>query len=186
MIEIAKIRNNHQELIERLRIKNFDAEKIIADILVFDKKKREIQMKSDELLSKKNTLTKEIGNLYKSGKAEEANKLKAETLTFNDSIATLKEEFNTLDKDILELLYLIPNVPNSSVPKGKTPEDNETIYEHGEIVELNKNAVPHWELASKYDLIDFDLGVKITGAGFPVYKGKGAKLQRALINFFLF
>ena len=185
MIEIAKIRNNHQELIERLRIKNFDAEKIITDILVFDKKKREIQMKSDELLSKKNTLTKEIGNLYKSGKAEEANKLKAETLTFNDSIATLKEEFNTLDKDILELLYLIPNVPNSTVPKGKTPEDNETIYEHGEIVELNKNAVPHWELASKYDLIDFDLGVKITGAGFPVYKGKGAKLQRALINFFL-
>ncbi len=185
MIEIAKIRNNHQELTEKLKVKNFDAKQIIQDILDYDKEKREIQVESDSLLSKKNNLTKEIGNLYKSGKAEEANKLKADTVTFNDKIAVLKEKFNTLDKKITDLLYLIPNVPNSSVPTGKTPEDNETIYEHGEIVSLHDKAVPHWDLADKYDLIDFDLGVKITGAGFPVYKGKGAKLQRALINFFL-
>jgi len=185
MIEIAKIRNNHQELIERLRIKNFEGEKIITEILDLDKKKRETQVKSDDLLSKKNNLSKEIGNLYKTGQAEKANELKAETVTLNDSITEIKEEFNTLDKRILELLYLIPNAPNTTVPAGKTPEDNETIFEHGDIIKLHENAVPHWDLANKYDLIDFDLGVKITGAGFPVYKGKGAKLQRALINFFL-
>lgn len=185
MIELARIRNNNQELIELLKVKNFDAKNIINEIIDLDKKKREIQVESDELLNKKNNLTKEIGNLYKSGKAEQANELKNETVTLNDSISVLKDEFSELDNKIQELLYLIPNVPNKDVPAGKTPEENVTIFEYGDINKLNENAQPHWDLANKYDLIDFDLGVKITGAGFPVYKGKGAKLQRALINFFL-
>ncbi|MEN9001326.1 MAG: serine--tRNA ligase [Flavobacteriales bacterium] len=185
MIEIAKIRENHKQLIEKLKIKNFDGEQIIGDILVFDKRKRELQVVSDELLSKKNNLSKEIGNLYKTGKAQEANVLKEKTVTLNEDIAESKAKWSELDAKIMELLYQIPNVPNEDVPEGKTPADNETIFEHGAINTLPENAVPHWDLASKYDLIDFDLGVKITGAGFPVYKGKGAKLQRALINFFL-
>lgn len=185
MIEIARIRDNYTEIIEKLKIRNFDANEIIHQILELDKKKREIQVDSDGLLSKRNTLSKEIGNLFKTGKVEEANNLKNETTSLNENIQLLKDEFSKVDSELKELLYLVPNVPNKEVPTGKTPEDNVTIYEKGEIKSLHANALPHWELTNQYDLIDFDLGVKITGAGFPVYKGKGAKLQRALINFFL-
>lgn len=185
MIEIARIRDNYTEIIEKLKIRNFDANEIIHQILELDKKKREIQVDSDGLLSKRNTLSKEIGNLFKTGKVEEANNLKNETTSLNENIQLLKDEFSKVDSELKELLYLVPNVPNKEVPTGKTPEDNVTIYEKGEIKSLHANALPHWELTNQYNLIDFDLGVKITGAGFPVYKGKGAKLQRALINFFL-
>ena len=185
MLEISRLRENPEEVVERLKIKNFDAKEIVAELLEKDKEKRRIQTESDTFLSKRNTLSKEIGNLYKSGKAEEANKLKGQTGDINNNIQVLKEKFNEVDARMSELLYLLPNLPHPSVPAGKSEDDNETIYEHGEIKTLYPNAVPHWELTTKYDIIDFELGVKITGAGFPVYKGKGAKLQRALINFFL-
>ncbi len=185
MIELNNIRENHKEIIKRLKIKNFDGEKLISELIDLDKKKREIQTENDALLNKRNTISKEIGNLFKSGKSEEANALKNETKSLNDNIQELKDSFSELESKIAEILYQIPNIPNADVPLGKTPEDNLTIFENGEIQELPENAKPHWELAKELDLIDFDLGVKITGAGFPVYKGKGAKLQRALINFFL-
>jgi len=185
MLEISQLRENHQEIVERLKIKNFDAKKIVSELLELDKEKRETQTESDSYLSQRNSLSKEIGNLFKSGKAEEANKMKAQTGDINDKIQVLKEKYTKIDARMTELLYLLPNVPHESVPRGKSEEDNETIFEHGEIKKLYDKAVPHWELTSKYDIIDFELGVKITGAGFPVYKGKGAKLQRALINFFL-
>jgi seryl-tRNA synthetase len=185
MIEINRLRDNSNEIIERLSIKNFDSKKIITEILELDKQKREIQVSSDGLLSQRNSISKEIGNLFKSGQAELANKKKKETVSLNTDIQELKEKFNVVDEKLTDLLYLLPNTPHIDVPKGKTPEENITIFEKGDIKKLHDKAKPHWELASEFDLIDFDLGVKITGAGFPVYKGKGAKLQRALINFFL-
>jgi seryl-tRNA synthetase len=185
MIEINRLRDNSNEIIERLSIKNFDSKKIITEILELDKQKREIQVSSDRLLSQRNSISKEIGNLFKSGQAELANKKKKETVSLNTDIQELKEKFNVVDEKLTDLLYLLPNTPHIDVPKGKTPEENITIFEKGDIKKLHDKAKPHWELASEFDLIDFDLGVKITGAGFPVYKGKGAKLQRALINFFL-
>ncbi|MDG1175324.1 MAG: serine--tRNA ligase [Flavobacteriales bacterium] len=185
MIEINRLRDNSNEIIERLSIKNFDSKKIITEILELDKQKREIQVSSDGLLSQRNSISKEIGNLFKSGQAELANKKKEETVSLNTDIQELKDKFNVVDEKLTDLLYLLPNTPHIDVPKGKTPEENITIFEKGDIKKLHDKAKPHWELASEFDLIDFDLGVKITGAGFPVYKGKGAKLQRALINFFL-
>ncbi len=185
MIEINRLRDNSNEIIERLSIKNFDSKKIITEILELDKQKREIQVSSDGLLSQRNSISKEIGNLFKSGQAELANKKKKETVSLNTDIQELKEKFNVVDEKLTDLLYQLPNTPHIDVPKGKTPEENITIFEKGDIKKLHDKAKPHWELASEFDLIDFDLGVKITGAGFPVYKGKGAKLQRALINFFL-
>ena len=185
MIEINRLRDNSNEIIERLSIKNFDSKKIITEILELDKQKREIQVSSDGLLSQRNSISKEIGNLFKSGQAELANKKKEETVSLNTDIQELKDKFNVVDEKLTDLLYQLPNTPHIDVPKGKTPEENITIFEKGDIKKLHDKAKPHWELASEFDLIDFDLGVKITGAGFPVYKGKGAKLQRALINFFL-
>jgi seryl-tRNA synthetase len=185
MIEINRLRDNSNEIIERLSIKNFDSKKIITEILELDKQKREIQVSSDGLLSQRNSISKEIGNLFKSGQAELANKKKKETVSLNTDIQELKEKFNVVDEKLTDLLYQLPNTPHIDVPKGKTPEEHITKFEKGDIKKLHDKAKPHWELASEFDLIDFDLGVKITGAGFPVYKGKGAKLQRALINFFL-
>ena len=185
MIEINTLRANPEEIINKLLIKNFDAKQLVSDLLNLDKEKREIQVENDALLNKRNVLSKAIGELFKSGKAAEANEKKEETKSLNDSIQVLKDKFNELDQKIDDILYQLPNVPNSEVPVGKTPEDNLTIFEFGSPQKMAESAKPHWELAKDFDLIDFDLGVKITGAGFPVYKGKGAKLQRALINFFL-
>lgn len=185
MIELNALRANPEEIVKKLLIKNFDAKNLVSELLELDKEKREIQVKNDALLNKRNVLSKEIGDLFKAGKGEEANEKKKETTDLNDTIQVLKEKYNELDVKIESILYQLPNVPNSAVPKGLTPEDNETVFEFGEPKKMNSSAKPHWELAKEMDLIDFDLGVKITGAGFPVYKGKGAKLQRALINFFL-
>ncbi len=185
MIELNALRAHPEEIVKRLLIKNFDAKNLVFDLLNLDKQKREIQVENDALLNKRNVLSKEIGELFKSGKANEANEKKQESTELNDKIHSLKEKFNELDSKIEEILYQLPNVPHEDVPTGKTPEDNVTVFEFGEPKKMDSKAKPHWELAKELDLIDFDLGVKITGAGFPVYKGKGAKLQRALINFFL-
>lgn len=185
MIELNTLRAQPEEIVNKLLIKNFDAKELVSELLILDKEKREIQVENDALLNKRNVLSKEIGELFKSGKVTEANEKKEETKNLNDSIQVLKDKFNELDQKIDAILYQLPNIPNSEVPKGKTPEDNITIFEKGEAKNMDASAKPHWELAKELDLIDFDLGVKITGAGFPVYKGKGAKLQRALINFFL-
>lgn len=185
MIELNALRAHPDEIVKRLLIKNFDAKNLVSDLLNLDKQKREIQVENDALLNKRNVLSKEIGELFKSGKANEANEKKQESTELNDKIHSLKEQFNELDSKIEEILYQLPNVPHEDVPTGKTPEDNVTVFEFGEPKKMDSKAKPHWELAKELDLIDFDLGVKITGAGFPVYKGKGAKLQRALINFFL-
>ncbi|MGP8215619.1 MAG: serine--tRNA ligase [Bacteroidia bacterium] len=186
MLEIAYIRQNAEDVITRLKVKNFDAaETIVNEVLALDEKKRSVQTKLDEVLAQLNKASKEIGDLYKAGKKQEADELKGKTLSWKQDITNLEAEVKKAEQDAQDKLVLLPNLPNASVPKGKTPEDNEVVFTHGEMPQLPENALPHWELAKKYDLIDFETGVKITGAGFPVYKGKGAKLQRALINFFL-
>ncbi len=162
-----------------------DASPIISNILELDQKRRAIQTQLDNTLADSNKLSKEIGMLFKSGKAAEANVLKEKTGTLKETSKQLTEELGTVADALQEQLYLVPNVPHESVPSGNSDEDNEEIFKAGEIPELAEDALPHWELAKKYNIIDFELGVKVTGAGFPVYKGKGARLQRALISYFL-
>ena len=186
MLQVAFIREHKNHVLKGLAKRNFnDAEKIINEIIDTDEKRRNLQFKLDELLAESNKISKEIGQLFKSGEPQKANLLKEKTGRLKEESKTLTEDLNIAQEALNELLYLVPNIPNSLVPEGKTADDNEVVYREGDIPELSKNALPHWELAKKYDLIDFDLGNKITGAGFPVYKGKGAKLQRALINYFL-
>lgn len=185
MLTINFIKENPTEIVERLKIKNFDAAELVNEILGLDDKRRETQKKLDDILSESNTITKEIGILFKQGKANETNTLKEKTIELKELSKTLSDLLNETEKALLNKQLLLPNLPHKSVKAGKGENDNEIIESQGKIPELHENAVPHWELTSKYDLIDFELGVKLTGAGFPVYKGKGAKLQRALINFFL-
>ena len=185
MLEIAYIRQNPDEIITRLAVKHFDAKTVIAEILSIDEKKRGFQTKLDDILAQLNKASKEIGDLYKAGKKQEADELKTKTATWKQDITMLEAEVRKTEQELLDKSVLLPNLPNKSVPKGKTPEDNEVVFQHGDLPQFEESALPHWELAKKYELIDFETGVKITGAGFPIYKGKGAKLQRALINFFL-
>ncbi|KJD36418.1 seryl-tRNA synthetase [Tamlana sedimentorum] len=185
MLQVPFIRENKDLIIERLKKRNIDAAQMIADVLTFDEERRSIQAQLDNTLAESNSLSKEIGNLYKSGKAQEANTLKEKTSELKEASKTLTEALNTKAEALNELLYKIPNVPNEIVPSGNSDEDNEVVFEAGDIPKLYDKAEPHWELAKKYDIIDFELGNKITGAGFPVYKGKGARLQRALIAYFL-
>lgn len=186
MLQVNYIRENKEDVLKRLAIKNFkDAENSINEILEKDAKRRAVQKTTDDLKAEANTIAKQIGELMKAGKKEEADKVKLRTSEIKHKEKELDEELAEIEKSIHAILVTIPNTPHLTVPLGKTPEDNATVYEHGEKPQLAKNAVPHWELTTKYDLIDFELGVKIAGAGFPVYKGKGARLQRALINFFL-
>lgn len=185
MLSLNFIRDNSEQVVERLKIKNFDAHKIIADILHLDEKRRSLQSESEALQSEMNIISKKIGLLFKEGKQDEANQAKNQTGEIKEQIKVKLAESNEVEKCLNELLVQVPNLPHSSVPAGKGEEDNELIRESGSLPEMDANALPHWEIAEKYDLIDFDLGTKLTGAGFPVYKGKGAKLQRALINFFL-
>ena len=158
---------------------------LFEDIVAKDDLRKETQNKLDDILAQSNQIAKEIGAYFKNGEKEKAEEAKAKTVTLKQQSKTLSEKLNQVSEDLQELLIHIPNVPHDSVPNGKTPEDNEVVKEEGDIPKLHSEALPHWELAAKYDLIDFELGTKITGAGFPVYKGKGARLQRALINFFL-
>ncbi len=185
MLTLKYIQENKQEAIARLKIKNIDATNILEDILAKDEERKNTQKEQDESLAIMNTLSKEVGQLFKSGKADEANKAKEKSIHLKEQARNLGQRLSQIETDLHNLLVQLPNVPHSTVPPGKGEEENETIKEAGEMPKLMAEALPHWDLAKKYDIIDFELGVKITGAGFPVYKGKGAKLQRALINFFL-
>lgn len=186
MLQVHFIRENKTTVLEGLAKRNFtDAETIIEQVLTADENRRATQVELDNTLAESNKISKEIGNLYKTGKAQEANALKAKTGELKESAKQLSEKLNIYADELQTLLYQIPNIPHTSVKAGTSEEDNENIFSEGSIPDLGDNALPHWELAKKYDIIDFELGTKISGAGFPVYKGKGARLQRALINYFL-
>ncbi|MCL6267043.1 serine--tRNA ligase [Flagellimonas myxillae] len=185
MLQLHTIRENKERIIKALKKRNMDAEPILSAVLDLDEKRRSLQTELDATLAESNKLSKEIGMLFKSGKAQEANALKEQTAGLKETSKQLGEDLNKAAEALQEQLYLVPNIPHDSVPAGNTDEDNEEVYREGDIPELADGALPHWELAKKYDIIDFELGVKITGAGFPVYKGKGARLQRALISYFL-
>lgn len=185
MLQVAFIRDHKEDIIARLAKRNIDATQMINEAIALDENRRAIQTNLDNTKAESNNLSKEIGNLFQSGESQKANILKAKTTNLKETSKTLEQELNDTISALNELLYKIPNVPNSSVPKGNTDEDNEETFREGDIPTLHKGALPHWELAKKYDIIDFELGNKITGAGFPVYKGKGARLQRALIAYFL-
>lgn len=185
MLQVAFLRENTKEAIDRLALRNIDAKAIINQILEIDDKRRQNQLELETLLAEGNVISKEIGELFKSGKQAEAAVLKVRTTEIKEQSKKLEEALSLEEEELKNLLVTLPNTPSVKVPKGKTPEDNEIVFSHGQEPNYTFEALPHWELAKKYDLIDFELGVKITGAGFPVYKGKGARLQRALINFFL-
>ena len=185
MLQIQAIRENTDKVIQALNKRGFQSDEIIPKILDLDASRRETQTELDQVLAESNQLSESIGKLFKSGKASEAEPLKAKSGELKEKSKELSEKLHEVANELESLLYQVPNTPNEIVPEGKTPEENEVVFSKGEIPSLHADAKPHWELASDYDLIDFELGVKISGAGFPVYKGKGARLQRALINFFL-
>jgi seryl-tRNA synthetase len=185
MLQIQAIRENTEKVIKALNKRGFKSDEIIPKILDLDASRRETQTELDQVLAESNQLSESIGKLFKSGKASEAEPLKAKSGELKEKSKELNEKLHEVANELESLLYQVPNTPNEIVPEGKTPEENEVVFSKGEIPSLHADAKPHWELASEYDLIDFELGVKISGAGFPVYKGKGARLQRALINFFL-
>src|SRR5690554_2412295 len=184
MLNIKLLREDPHFVKERLIVKNFDATSILDSVLDLDVKRRDIQTQLDSLLAEQNTISKQIGLLMREGKREEAAKAKSSVTHFKESAKELESKMEFYAKELDSLLVQLPNIPHTSVPVGKSEQDNETVKEGGVMPEL-KFTIPHWELAQKYDIIDFDLGVKLTGAGFPVYKGKGARLQRALITYFL-
>ena len=185
MLQVPFIREQREEVIKRLAKRNIDATKMIDEVIAFDEERRSLQTQLDNVLAESNSLSKEIGNLFKSGEIQKANILKEKTGQLKEESKTLNDQLNVKVEALNQLLYKIPNVPNELVPVGNNEKFNEQVYRDGDIPELHKGALPHWDLAKKYDIIDFELGNKITGAGFPVYKGKGAKLQRALITYFL-
>lgn len=186
MLQIPFIRNNQELVLEGLAKRNFvNAKEIIERVLETDKTRRNIQVLLDNTLAESKAISKEIGILFKTGQIQKAALAKEKSKKLKDQSKNFTDQLNTYSKKLQELLFQIPNIPHTSVPSGQTEEDNEEVFKEGIIPKLHKNALPHWELVKKYDIIDFELGTKITGAGFPIYKGKGAKLQRALISYFL-
>ena len=185
MLTLKLIQHNPDFVIERLKVKNFDATEIISQVNELNTLRKSTQARVDSLKAEMNNLSKEIGVLFKDKKLDEANAAKAKTADLKEEIKNLDQSFAEIDERLNSLVVLLPNIPHKLVPGGKTADDNLEIRRGGVIPELTDNKLPHWELIKKYDIIDFELGIKLTGAGFPVYKGKGAKLQRALINFFL-
>ncbi len=185
MLTIKYLNDFPEEVIEKLAKRNFDASVIVKSILKLREKRNLTQTLADNAKAEMNRLSKEIGILFKDGRMEEANQAKSRTAELKENIRELDQVFNDIDDQVQALLVQLPNVPHASVPKGKSADDNLVIRSGGSLPALFDGALPHWELTSKYNLIDFELGVKLTGAGFPVYRGKGARLQRALINFFL-
>ncbi len=185
MLEVQRIREQYDEVLAGLQKRNMDARPLLDRVLQLDERRRQTKTLLDQTLAHLNKLSKEIGQLYKSGEVKKAELFKAKTSELKEESKKLSEQLQRTEEQLLEILYQIPNVPHPSVPEGKNEEDNETVYEWGEKPELPGDALPHWDLIKKYDIIDFELGTKITGAGFPVYKNQGARLQRALINFFL-
>ncbi len=185
MLEIQRIRTEKEAVIEGLKKRNIDVTELIDNLLQIDQNWRNTKTELESIASELNTLSKEIGQLFKEGKQAEANEAKNKTTSLKEKEGELKNQVTKLEDDMTQLLYQIPNVPNSIVPAGKNEQDNEVVVEVGQKRTFDFEPLAHWDIAKKHDLIDFELGVKITGAGFPVYKGKGAKLQRALIAFFL-
>jgi len=185
MLQVSYIRENRDKVLERLAVKNFKQPELVDEVITLDDSRRQTQNALDNVSAEANSASKKIGELMRSGNKEEAENIKNKTGTWKEEIKQLGEKLSGIEEALYQKLVLLPNLPHSSVPKGLTPEDNEVVLENGIKPALSANALPHWELAAKYNLIDFELGVKITGAGFPVYKNKGAKLQRALINYFI-
>lgn len=186
MLQLGFIRENREYVIERLGVKHFkDAEQIIDNVISQDNKRRNTQTELDKVKAEANSIAKQVGMLYKQGQKEQAEEMKKQSATCKEKEKELSELLVQTESEIRSLLLTIPNLPNKDVPLGKTAEDNVVVLQKGEMPALSENAKPHWELCSEYDIIDFELGNKITGTGFPLYKKKGARLQRALINFFL-
>ena len=185
MLSLSFVRDHKEVVLKGLKKRGFKEFELIDRLIALDHDRRKTQASLDQKLAAANQKAKEIGALYKSGKAEEANQLKEETSSLKAETKVAQEDLQKIESDLLEIRTKIPNIPHESVPAGNTEDDNEEIFRSGTIPQLHSKALPHWELAAAYDIIDFDLGSKITGAGFPVYKGQGARLQRALINFFL-
>ncbi|MFS4417990.1 serine--tRNA ligase [Maribacter sp. 2307ULW6-5] len=185
MLQLQTIREQKESIVSALKKRNIDGQALLDKVLELDGKRRAAQTQLDTVLAESNQLSKEIGVLYKTGKAQEANALKERSSALKEESKTLGEDLNAHAEALQQVLYQIPNVPHPSVVAGSSEEDNEVVLSEGKVPQLGSKALPHWELAKKYDIIDFELGVKIAGAGFPVYKGKGARLQRALIAYFL-
>ena len=186
MLQLAYIRQHTAQVIQKLQHKHLaDAASLVEEVLATDDARKSAQAQLDQLLSEQNQLAKEIGGLMKNGEKTAAEELKTKVAALKEQSKALEEQKAELEKKSLDLLVSLPNLPHDSVPAGRTPEDNEIVYQVANIPVLTANSKPHWELTTQYDIIDFELGVKVAGAGFPVYKGAGAKLQRALINFFL-
>jgi seryl-tRNA synthetase len=185
MLQIAVIRENQEAVIKALAKRNIDATAMIENAVALDEKRRATQVELDNVLAESNKLSKDIGAMMKAGEKAKAEIIKEKTTQLRDKSKELTEALNAIADELTQQLYQLPNTPAAIVPDGKTADDNINIFQEGEIPVLHEGALPHWELAKKYDIIDFELGTKITGAGFPVYKGKGAKLQRALINYFI-
>ena len=185
MLIPAHVREHFDQVVAGLQKRNIDAAPQLKELLSLDEERRATQATLDQTLSQANTIAKEIGQLFKQGAGEDAAAKKQESAALKASSKELQDKLQDVSKQLQEVLYQLPNIPHPSVPSGHSDEDNEQVFQKGNIPTLDENALPHWELAKKYMIIDFELGAKITGAGFPVYKGKGAKLQRALINYFL-
>jgi len=185
MLQIGFIRENQEKVIKALAKRNMDVRALVEEVVQLDEKRRATQAELDNTLSESNKLSKDIGELMKSGEKAKAAILKEKTVLLKESSKELSEKAEILGNELTQKLYTLPNLPADLVPEGKTPEENVTVFQEGDIPVLHEGAQPHWELVKKYDIIDFELGVKIAGAGFPVYKGKGARLQRALISYFL-
>jgi len=187
MLQVNEIRANFAHACERLSARNFEnPEELLGNVIRLEDLRKQIQLDRDNLQAESNTISKQIGQLMKAGNKEEAEKVKLRTSEIKTQVKSLEDSYSQTETELTQMLYTIPNIPHSSVPAGKSAEDNEIVLENGNIPQLEEgNKSPHWALIKKYDIVDFELGVKIAGAGFPVYKGKGAKMQRALINFFL-
>ncbi|WP_167614034.1 serine--tRNA ligase [Maribellus sediminis] len=185
MLNLKFIQDNPELVVEKLKKKNFDASSIVSEIIDLYKQKNSLQAQADNAKAEMNQISKEIGLLFREGKKEEAEAAKERTSVLKENIKQYDADFSAIEEKVYELHVLLPNLPAEIVPFGKGADDNELVKTGGEMPQMETGALPHWELAAKYKLIDFELGVKLTGAGFPVYRGKGAQLQRALINFFL-
>lgn len=185
MLQLNYIRENRDHVVERLAVKNFHQVQLIDQIIALDEERRKIQNQSDSIAAEANSSAKKIGELMRQGNKAEAEELKTRSATYKEELRVFGESLERVEKDLHEKLIQLPNLPANAVPEGNGPEENEVVLEHGEIPSLTDEALPHWELAAKYDIIDLELGTKVTGAGFPIYKGKGARLQRGLINFFI-
>lgn len=185
MLQLSVIRENKENVIKALAKKHMDAKAIVEEVIQLDENRRSTQVELDNTLAESNKLSKDIGEMMKNGEKAKAEILKQKTVQLKEKSKELSEKLDIFASDLQQKMYLLPNLPAEIVPEGKTPEENLNVFQEGDIPVLHEGALPHWDLVKKYDIIDFELGVKITGAGFPVYKGKGAKLQRALISYFL-